>query len=467
MRQEDAESLRKGKESMRDKLAKNMGTKILSLVLAAIIWLVIVNIDDPYKVKTFDVPVEVINGDALVSVNKVYEIVEGSVAQVKVKGKRSVVDDLKESDLRATADLSGLSNVNAVTIQPSLLKQVSSEPELECNTVLKVSLENLEEKQVKVNLSTKGAPEDGYCVGECKAKPNMVKVSGGTSKVSEIEYIGVEIDVTGASEDVTQRLEPVAYDKDGKVIDSNSIVFGNTTIKVTAEILPTKTIPVVAKPNGKPAEGYTFLGIDCVPETIDIAGREDELESIDELVIPVDIDGLTSTSADLERNIDVTQILSNDALKVAEDSETVSVRINIEAINEMELSFTKDNILVKNKRDGLQLQFLTDSDYHVMISGIQEKLEDVTIEKLMPAIDLQGLGAGKHKVAVQFKEIDGVEIPSAVRITIRLIKQDDAPGATASPGETDSPGVTPTPVPDAGEPSALPQSGEPDDTGRQ
>lgn len=459
---------------MRDKLAKNIGTKILSLVLAAIIWLVIVNIDDPYKVKTFDVPVEVINGDALVSVNKVYEIVEGSVAQVKVKGKRSVVDNLKESDLRATADLSGLSNVNAVTIQPSLLKQVSSEPELECTTVLKVSLENLEEKQVKVNLSTKGAPEDGYCVGECKAKPNMIKVSGGTSKVSEIEYIGVEIDVTGASEDVTQRLEPVAYDKDGKVIDSNSIVFGNTTIKVTAQILPTKTIPVVAKANGKVAEGYTFLGIDCVPENIDIAGREEELETIDELVIPVDIEGLTSTSADLERNIDVSQILSNDALKVAEGFETVSVRINIEEIKEKELVFQKDNILVRNKRDALQVQFLTDSDYRVMISGIQEKLDSVTIEKLMPVIDLQGLGTGKHKVTVQFKEIEGVEIKSEVQITIRLVKQTGEPSPSvdseenAGPEETASPGVTPTPLPADVEAShTIPQSGEADETDTQ
>ena len=453
---------------MKDKFAKNMGTKILSLVLAAIIWLVIVNIDDPYKVKTFDVPVEVINGDALVSVNKVYEIVEGAVAQVKVKGKRSVVDNLKESDLRATADLSGLSNVNAVTIQPSLLKHVSSEPELECTTVLKVSLENLEEKQVKVNLSTKGAPEDGYCVGDCKAKPNMVKVSGGTSKVSEIEYIGVEIDVTGASEDVTQRLEPVAYDKDGKVIDSNSIVFGNSTIKVTAEILPTKTIPVVAKPSGKVAEGYEYLGIDCVPETIDIAGREKDLETINELVIPVDIEGLTSGSADLERNIDVTQLLSNDALKVAEGSETVSVRINVEAIKEMTVPLPKGNISVKNKGDGLQLQFLTDSEYHVMISGIPEKVEGVTIEKLMPTIDLQGLKAGKHKVTVQFEEIDGVKITSEVKITIRLVKQAGDSDTANSPVATDSPDAIPTPVPaDIDEPRTLPQAGETDESNMQ
>ncbi len=453
---------------MKDKFAKNMGTKILSLVLAAIIWLVIVNIDDPYKVKTFDVPVEVINGDALVSVNKVYEIVEGSVAQVKVKGKRSVVDNLKESDLRATADLSGLSDVNAVTIQPSLLKQVSSEPELECTTVLKVSLENLEEKQVKVNLSTKGSPEDGYCVGECKAKPNMVKVSGGTSKVSQIEYIGVEIDVNGASEDVTQRLEPVAYDKDGKIIDSNSIVFGNATIKVTVEILPTKTIPVVAKTSGKVAEGYAYVGIDCVPETIDIAGREKDLETIDELVIPVDIEGLTDTSADLERNIDVAQLLSNDALKVAEGSETVSVRINIEAINETQVSFTREDISVKNKGDGLQLQFLSDSGYRVLISGIKEKLEGVTIDTLAPEIDLKDLGAGKHKVKVRFKEIDGVEIASEVRISVRLVKQDSDSGAEGSPSATDNPGQTSTPFPpDVDEPHAQPQTGEQDESNAQ
>lgn len=69
-------------------LFHNTGIKICSLIIAIIVWAVIINIDDPYKTRSFNVEVETINESALNSVNKVYEVIEGSTALVKVKGKK-------------------------------------------------------------------------------------------------------------------------------------------------------------------------------------------------------------------------------------------------------------------------------------------------------------------------------------------------------------------------------------------
>ena len=101
-------------------LFHNLSIKLLSIIVAAIVWLLIMNIDDPYKTKSFVVPVQTTNEEALHSVNKVYEVVEGNTANVSVRGKRSVVDNLEADDISATADLSELSSVNAVAIQVHL-----------------------------------------------------------------------------------------------------------------------------------------------------------------------------------------------------------------------------------------------------------------------------------------------------------------------------------------------------------
>ena len=130
------------KDFVQKYIINNIGIKLLALATAIVVWVAIVNIEDPYKERIFNVEVETINEDALSSVNKVYEIIEGSTAQVRVKGKKSIVDRLKADDIRATADLSDLSAVNAVAIVPELKKTVSDEPVLECNSVLKVSLED-------------------------------------------------------------------------------------------------------------------------------------------------------------------------------------------------------------------------------------------------------------------------------------------------------------------------------------
>ena len=153
----------------------NIGIKLCSFILAIVVWAIIINIDDPYKTRTFSVDVETVNESALQSVNKVYEIIEGNTASVKVKGKKSIVDKLDSTDIRATADLSNLSAVNAVPIVPALRKLTSSEVTLECTQVLKVSLENRASKQVKVNVITQGTPEEGFTIGECSAKPNMIE----------------------------------------------------------------------------------------------------------------------------------------------------------------------------------------------------------------------------------------------------------------------------------------------------
>ena len=87
-------------------LFHNLSIKILSFLGALLVWLFIVNIDDPYKTKSYMVHVDLTNEDALRSVHKVYEIVEGGTATVRVRGRRSVVDNLDASGIKATADLS-------------------------------------------------------------------------------------------------------------------------------------------------------------------------------------------------------------------------------------------------------------------------------------------------------------------------------------------------------------------------
>lgn len=81
------------KEETKSIYLKNLGIKIVSVLLAMIIWMIIINIDDPYKTRTFSVNVETINESALQSVNKVYEVIDGNTANVKVQEAKKVLRD--------------------------------------------------------------------------------------------------------------------------------------------------------------------------------------------------------------------------------------------------------------------------------------------------------------------------------------------------------------------------------------
>ncbi|MCH5266747.1 MAG: hypothetical protein J1E62_00270, partial [Lachnospiraceae bacterium] len=376
-------------------ITHNIGLKILSIIGAVFVWLIIINIDDPYKTKTFQVAVETINENALQSVNKVFEITSGEIASVKVGGRRSVIDKLDATDIRATADLANLSSVNAVAIEPSLRKKVSSEVTLECSQVLKVSLEDMATKQLKITILTEGTPADGYTIGNCTAKPNMVQVTGGRSVIKRITTVKVLLNVEGASEDFSSRLEPVAYDANDEVVRSDTLRFGETKIKVKAKVLDNKTIPVRVDIKGRPAVGYEYVGTECLPQEIEIAGTEKKMDAVTELVIPMDITGLTDTSSQLEKTVDVKSMLP-DGITVAPEYETISVKVTIEALIERTIQIKASDISFRNLSDDLIAEVVNPEQLlSIIVTGRTSILRELPDTALNAYVDCNGMKEGR------------------------------------------------------------------------
>ena len=95
---------------MKEFFTKNLDLKILSVLLSVVLWLVVVNIDDPVKnVQFSDVPVQILNDDLLKDKGLVYDVVDDSgMINVSVSGRRSVIEELSKSDIIATADVKEL-----------------------------------------------------------------------------------------------------------------------------------------------------------------------------------------------------------------------------------------------------------------------------------------------------------------------------------------------------------------------
>ena len=56
---------------MKEKIMNNLSLKILAVVLAAIVWVIVNNVDDPVSRKTFkNIEVELQNEDAISSLDK-------------------------------------------------------------------------------------------------------------------------------------------------------------------------------------------------------------------------------------------------------------------------------------------------------------------------------------------------------------------------------------------------------------
>ena len=94
------------KKKILKKLLNNLPLKILSILIAIVIWYVVVSVNDPIVKERFDVPVQVTNEAYIAAGKKTYQIAEEyQTVTVTVTDNNSVVSRLKASDITVTADL--------------------------------------------------------------------------------------------------------------------------------------------------------------------------------------------------------------------------------------------------------------------------------------------------------------------------------------------------------------------------
>lgn len=414
---------------MKRKWTKNLGLKILSLGLAALIWFIIVNIDDPAISRTFRLSVEKRNEDVIASQGMCYEVLEGDAVTITVKGKRSVVEALTTSDFSAYADLSKLSRWNAVPIKVELTKYLteSDTPSITIGTVdtLIVSLEETETKQFKVSVVKKGTVEEGYCIGELKTKPNIIQVTGAKSQISKIDEVKVEIDVSNASENFTTSGVPKVYDADGKEINSSKMTFSTTEVKVVGTLLNTKTIPVDIEIQGNPLHGYRYISTEYEPKSVTIAGDRKALSTVSKIVIPIDISGQYE---DIETEINLESYLPEGVI-LEEESLSVMVNIVIEKLQIKDFTFDTKDIQFKDLNDQLKFSYINDTtstELVIKIMGREEDLKNLKISDLNPYIDLKGKNKpGSYVIEVQFDTIEGITILNKPTVSIELTAETD------------------------------------------
>lgn len=432
-------------------LFHNLGIKLLSCVGAILAWLLVTNVADPYKEKAFTVPVETVNEDAISSANMVYEIVEGNMASVTVGGKRSVIDKLNTEDFIATADLSELSSVNAVPIKARMRGSNPNDVVVECNQVLKISLENKDTKQMKVSVSTSGEPGSDYSVGECIAKPNVIEVTGGESVIERIDSVGVTVNVSGATENFSQKLVPEAYDKKGKKISSSTLTFNVHEVRVRVKLLQKKTVPVKVEIKGEPAEGYEFVDVSSSPEEIEVAGSKKLLQEISQIVLPVDISNLTDTSAALEQNINVEEHLRGGISIPAEEERNISVKILIEKQQVRKLQIPMSQIKLSNMLEGYEGEFVADQpDLEVEIRGRESVIYALSSMALTGSVDCGERSEGSYSLPLKLNLGDSCSLAKEVYVRVRISKKaGDASEETRPPAptQTPEPEATVTPAP--------------------
>lgn len=411
--------------NMKNRILDHFGLKVISLVLAIVVWIIVANVDDYTTTKQISgIEIEFINGNAITEKNKVYEVPDGTTIDIVVKGRRSVVESLTSEDFKAVADLSKMSVTNAVSVEVAAISSYIARDltiTYTDNAVI-VAVENKVEKQLPITVRATSEVAEGYAIRNKTATPNLITVKGAESVVNTIEEVVVDVDVTDSNHNLTAYAEPVFLDYNGDVIDATKFEYDVEEVSVTVEILQTKKLAVRVKTTGEPKEGYAISSIDYQPTSILVVGEAEDLAMVDELLID-DID-VTDCNKDLETSVLIADYLPS-GIALAEDSEEIMIKVMIEAVEEKTLTLEASDINIVGKEEGYSYTIVSDDRYSVKVKGLPEDLDSVKkVANLIPSIDVTGYGPGIYTFTVNLKEIKGVEILDTVTVELEIISEE-------------------------------------------
>jgi len=412
---------------MKEKIFNNLSLKIVSAVFAVILWTVI-NIYDPNTSYTFsNITVQLVNTQSLTEKNYTFEVVDGGKISVTVSGPKSVVTDLKTSDIAATADLSKVTAfTDYVDIQVQVVKdgQVLNNVEAVPRTsALKLSIENRDTNTYAVNVNTTGTPANGYAVASTTTSPTYIKVTGPTSLVEGVASVGVDVDVSGAKGTVNTQSDINMYDSDGNIIANEELEMSSETADVIVEMARTKTVPVVVKTSGTPSQDCVVTGTSLSQTSVVISGQQEALSKIDNITIPssaVSVDGL---SEDKTYTFKLTDYVPS-GVKIVSDSR-LQVTIKISKASTKTVHISSDAIKIENVSSGYNA-VIEGTGIDVIISGTGTMLENISATDITCNVNAAGLSAGTHSVDVSVSVPDGCSVleSSSVKLTLSSKQQE-------------------------------------------
>jgi len=403
------------------RITNNFGLKILAVIFASVLWLVVVNIDDPNTTRTFSASVFIENSDYLSGLGKYYEVINNSnTVTFKVSGKRSYLERMSNADFRAVADLETIENLERVPIEIMVQRYSGSVTVINKTYYLELAVEDLISKPFMITVQTDGEVAERHALGETSASPTLLRVSGPASVVNTIDKAVATVDVEGMSQDVTDSVIPVLYDKEGNEVDTKELSYNIQNVMVSMQILDTKDVTLNFQTTGTLPDGYEYVGIEYKPQTVSVKGTAAVLNTVNSITVPREVLNLTDATGDIEKDVDISSYLPEGVSLVNSKDAKISVVVKVEKHERRKFEMPTANITVSNLPGRYDVKFSQET-VKVEIEGLALELDVLDEKELTGSIDVSGMTEGEHTVNLDLNLDSKFKLVKNVTVTVEIV----------------------------------------------
>lgn len=425
---------------MKHKLTRNIGLKLVSLLVAFLIWLLVVNVDDPTDSVLFrNVKVNILNEDSVTEIDKVFAPISGETVVIKVTERKSVLERLKPDDFNVIADMENLNEMNSVPLTVTCSNAAVSWDEIEIMpSSMKVEIEPKKQVEFLVSVAISGTPQRGYEVGKTEVvQGKTVQIAGAESVLNRIGQVVVTIGVSNIDTDKRLTGTLKVIDKNGdqftavemsriQIKDANGVLLGDNSVMVDVTLWEVMGgIPVGVETTGTPAAGYEVSEVKTVPVTVDLVGTPEALARLNGKITLEDKVSVEGATESIAAELDIAKTLDEvEDLRLADGIDpAVSVTVQIEKTGDQTLLVPLSNLEVQNKPEKMALTFSPADQIAVSIHS-NSGTASLKLTDIRASIDLAACAvAGDYEIPVNIELPEGYALVSDVKLMVNAREQ--------------------------------------------
>ncbi len=360
--------------------------KILCVIAAFCMWIYVMQVESPEYEQTFShIVVDLVNTESLVS-EKGLAIYNGygTMIDVTLSGKKSVVSKLTEKDIIATADV-GKIDAGGNRYDCRINIDVPAGCKLVGMSQETISVYLDEAGQISVDITESrdntNLPEGCY-TGIIEFPVDKVTVEGPANVLKNIDKAVVNLDLSGVTNTVSFTEKVFLVDQNGEVYESPYIKYYPSEVTITVPVYKKVTVPIEVdfKYGYLNAENAT---ITIFPETIDVIGDPLVIDAGD-LIQPIEIDeklDFTSNTYDKTVVLDI----ADDVLASASEVR-VTITVNSD-IRTRQVTVPGENIEDTGGKDGVSYTW-DKSPVIVTICGDIDQITKINPEDITLRLDM-------------------------------------------------------------------------------
>lgn len=416
---------------MNNFFTKNLPWKITSLVLASILWLFVINTQNPQQPEEIRAATVIIKGLPQLAekgfVLKNQEEIKNQRFLVRVKGPRLQADKLKVDNglMTVTLDVTQYMNDLSADSVQNVAKYQISFAGVEGLTILSMryDISNIileKEKTVTqpIRYTIVGNNNSEYMALTPIINPSAVEIGGAKSDVERINQAVIEINIESFSEDELIQSVPVkVYDETGQEIQG--LKKSPQLVEVKLPIGKKKTVPLEATFSGSLPRGYVHTNTIVTPKQITIVGKSELVDAVQKIRLrEIQLNDIIQTS------VVKTELILPKGIQYIDNIDN-SVNVTIEVKKENSYSYIipnqELNLEVIGMGEGLGYELLGES-IEMILSATAEELLALTFQDIKSKLDVTGLGEGEYTLPLEITVPENFTIVNRpININVRLI----------------------------------------------